>query len=63
LRAEPAAEAGLETADWADELALGILSMRYSTQIKSISYLKANAAEVLQELTEQRKPLQPTAHR
>jgi prevent-host-death family protein len=31
--------------------------MRYSTQIKPISYLKANAAEVLQELTEQRKPL------
>jgi prevent-host-death family protein len=31
--------------------------MRYSTQIKPISYLKANAAEVLQELTEQRRPL------
>jgi prevent-host-death family protein len=31
--------------------------MRYSSQIKPISYLKANAAEVLQELTEQRKPL------
>jgi prevent-host-death family protein len=31
--------------------------MRYSTQIKPISYLKANAAEVLQELTEQRQPL------
>ncbi len=31
--------------------------MRYSTQIKPISYLKANAAEVLQELREQRKPL------
>ena len=31
--------------------------MRYSTQIKPISYLKANAAEVLQELAEQRKPL------
>ncbi|MGH8286812.1 MAG: type II toxin-antitoxin system Phd/YefM family antitoxin [Steroidobacteraceae bacterium] len=31
--------------------------MRYSTQIKSISYLKANTAEVLRELTEQRKPL------
>jgi prevent-host-death family protein len=31
--------------------------MRYSTQIKSISYLKANAAEVLQELKQQRKPL------
>jgi len=31
--------------------------MRYSTRIKPISYLKANAAEVLQELAEQRKPL------
>ena len=31
--------------------------MRYSSQIKPISYLKANAAEVLQRLTEQRKPL------
>jgi prevent-host-death family protein len=31
--------------------------MRYSTQIRPISYLKANAAEVLQELTEQRKPM------
>ena len=31
--------------------------MRYSTQIKPISYLKANAADVLQELQEQRRPL------
>jgi prevent-host-death family protein len=31
--------------------------MRFSRQIKPISYLKANAAEVLEELTEQRKPL------
>jgi prevent-host-death family protein len=31
--------------------------MRSSTQIKSISYLKANAAEVLKELAEQRQPL------
>ncbi len=31
--------------------------MRYSTQIKPISYLQANAAEVLNELTEQRRPL------
>ena len=31
--------------------------MRYSTQIKPISYLRANAADVLQELQEQRKPL------
>lgn len=31
--------------------------MRYSRQIKPISYLKANAADVLHELAEQRKPL------
>jgi hypothetical protein len=31
--------------------------MRYSTQIKPISYLKANAAEVLQELTDRRQPM------
>jgi prevent-host-death family protein len=31
--------------------------MRYSTQIKPISYLKANAADVLDELNAQRKPL------
>jgi prevent-host-death family protein len=31
--------------------------MRYSTQIKPISYLKANAADVLDELKTQRKPL------
>lgn len=31
--------------------------MRYSTQIRPISYLKANAAEVLQELTDQRQPI------
>ncbi|MEO7560173.1 MAG: type II toxin-antitoxin system Phd/YefM family antitoxin [Nitrosospira sp.] len=31
--------------------------MRYSTQVKSISYLKANAAEVLLQLAEQREPL------
>lgn len=31
--------------------------MRYSTQIKPISYLKANAAEVLQDLADQRQPM------
>lgn len=31
--------------------------MRYSTQVKPISYLKANAAEVLTTLAEQREPL------
>ena len=31
--------------------------MRYSTQVKPISYLKANAAEVLAHLAEKREPL------
>ncbi len=31
--------------------------MRYSSQVKPISYLKANAAEVLLQLAKQRKPL------
>ncbi|HVL57439.1 MAG TPA: type II toxin-antitoxin system Phd/YefM family antitoxin [Burkholderiaceae bacterium] len=31
--------------------------MKYSSQIKPISYLKANAAEVLQQLAEKREPL------
>ena len=31
--------------------------MRYSTRVKPISYLKANAAEVLAHLTENREPL------
>lgn len=31
--------------------------MRYSSQVKPISYLKANAAEVLGWLEEQREPL------
>ena len=31
--------------------------MKYSTQVKPISYLKANAAEVLRHLAEQRKPM------
>jgi prevent-host-death family protein len=31
--------------------------VRYSTQVKPISYLKANAAEVLLHLTECREPL------
>jgi prevent-host-death family protein len=31
--------------------------VRYSTQIKPISYLKANAAEVLRELADQRQPM------
>ena len=31
--------------------------MRYSSRVKPISYLKANAAEVLTQLAEQREPL------
>lgn len=31
--------------------------MRYSSQVKPISYLKANAAEVLTQLAEQKEPL------
>ena len=31
--------------------------MRYSTQVKPISYVKANAAEVLREVAELREPL------
>ncbi len=31
--------------------------MRYSTQVKSISYLKANAADMLQKLSQQREPV------
>jgi len=31
--------------------------MRYSTQVKPISYLKANAAEVLEQINEVREPL------
>jgi prevent-host-death family protein len=31
--------------------------MRYSSQVKPISYLKANAAEILADLTERREPM------
>jgi prevent-host-death family protein len=31
--------------------------MRYSTQIKPISYVKANAAELLDRITEDRQPV------
>lgn len=34
-----------------------VIAMRYSTQVKSISYLKANAAEVLTQLAQQRQAL------
>jgi prevent-host-death family protein len=32
-------------------------TIRYSTQVKSISHLKARAAEILRDLTERREPL------
>jgi len=31
--------------------------MRYSTQIKPISFLKANAAEIFRRLTDEREPM------
>jgi prevent-host-death family protein len=31
--------------------------MRYSTQVRPVSYLKANAADVLADLTERREPV------
>jgi prevent-host-death family protein len=31
--------------------------MKFSTRVKSISYLKANAAEIVRELERQREPL------
>lgn len=34
--------------------------MRYSSQVKPISYLKANAAEVLLQLAEKREPMVTT---
>ena len=36
--------------------------MRYSTQVKSISHLKAKAAEVLRDISERREPLVITQH-
>lgn len=36
--------------------------MRYSSQVKPISYLKANAAEVLSHLAEKREPMVITKH-
>ena len=31
--------------------------MKYTTRIKSISYVKSNAAEIIRELAERREPL------
>jgi prevent-host-death family protein len=36
---------------------IDVLAMRYSSQVKPISYLKANAAEVLETLAAERRPL------
>ncbi len=33
------------------------MSLRYSTQIKPISYVKANAAELLDRMAEEREPI------
>jgi prevent-host-death family protein len=33
------------------------MTMRYSTHIRPISYLKANAAQILRQLAEQRDPM------
>lgn len=38
-------------------LPLRIYLMRYSTQIKPISYLKSHAAEIVKELTQTRQPM------
>lgn len=46
-----------ERIDWRSQI------MRYSSQVKPISYLKANAAEVLAQLTERREPLVITQNR
>jgi prevent-host-death family protein len=40
-----------------DSLITEGVAMKYSTRIKPISYLKANAAEVIRQLAEQREPL------
>lgn len=34
-----------------------VTAMRYSSQVKPVSYLKANAAEILKRLAENREPL------
>ena len=34
-----------------------VATMRFSTQVKSISYLKANAADMLDKLAQQREPV------
>lgn len=36
--------------------------MRYSTQVKSISHLKAESAQVLRDLEERREPMVITQH-
>ncbi len=36
--------------------------MRYSTQVKSISHLKAEAAQVLRDLEDRREPMVITQH-
>ena len=43
--------------DYIQSYLIWSIDVRYSSQIKPISYLKANAAEVLTHLAEQREPL------
>lgn len=43
--------------DYIQSSEIAEVKVKYSTQIKPISYLKANAAEVLQELADQRQPI------
>jgi hypothetical protein len=50
-------EAAYHKKDYIQSYIIFGTAMRYSTQIKPISYLKANAAEVLRVLEEQRKPI------
>jgi prevent-host-death family protein len=55
----------LEAAGWVEtegptlivRRSMDFANMRFSTRIKPISYLKANAAEVLRDLAADRKPL------
>ncbi len=43
--------------DYIQSFMIRATAMRYSSQVKPISYLKANAAEVLSHLSDQREPL------
>lgn len=53
---EPVAQ-GLNTNYIQSYLTIGVSIMKLTTQIKPISYFKANAAEIVRQLTEQREPM------